>query len=427
VQTQAKKQNPREIQKQADHWKEMYEKLESEHTKVIPKSISRMTGKDKQKLDINEMTRIQTTIRDSIWRKVKFITDNVQAQDICKKIWQYIKSQKRDEALTETTFMMKYADFILADFAKYRTYKMSRMEESFKQYPGKYKPTLHDVVACLERNIQTDDEKMMEIFAWYWDSFLPAALGHSKLYTASERRYATVSECAPKDKPKKKHVTIENEAFAVLTFENNIKKWEYYEKLRPKYGRKVRFIPCKKQNKTDPDKIEECVVGGKQAIRIYSDDCRGQYTLADSGQSKYGGWSLQGLERYNELKEMADQGRENPKCKEIEEVSLAQVRNKYNIQDNAEDQEDIPRILLNRKENTAPKLATWNMSNFDDDDLPEITENNNDSGSAPRCSEESQLPPLQITTRYNSETTNMRRQPQPESQTLATTVATHSV
>jgi len=203
VQTQAKKQNPREIQKQADHWKEMYEKLESEHTKVIPKSISRMTGKDKQKLDINEMTRIQTTIRDSIWRKVKFITDNVQAQDICKKIWQYIKSQKRDEALTETTFMMKYADFILADFAKYRTYKMSRMEESFKQYPGKYKPTLHDVVACLERNIQTDDEKMMEIFAWYWDSFLPAALGHSKLYTASERRYATVSECAPKDKQKK--------------------------------------------------------------------------------------------------------------------------------------------------------------------------------------------------------------------------------
>jgi len=96
VQTQAKKPNPREIQKQADHWKEMYEKLESEHTKVIPKSISRMTSKDKQKLDINEMTRIQTTIRDSIWRKVKFITDNVQAQDICKKIWQYIKSQKRD-------------------------------------------------------------------------------------------------------------------------------------------------------------------------------------------------------------------------------------------------------------------------------------------------------------------------------------------
>ena len=53
---------------------------------------------------------------------------------------------------------------------------MSRMEESFKQYPGKYKPTLHDVVACLERNIQTDDEKMMEIFAWN-EPYLPPVFG----------------------------------------------------------------------------------------------------------------------------------------------------------------------------------------------------------------------------------------------------------
>jgi len=173
---------------------------------------------------------------------------------------------------------------------------MSRMEESYKQYTGKYKPTLEDVLLCLQCEVDTDDFLLMEIFAWYWDSFLPAALGHSKMYTASERRLQQISECTPKDKPRKKYVTIENEAFAVLTFENNIRKWENYEKLRPKYGKKVRFIPCKKQDPTQPDKVDECIVGGKQAIRIYSDACRGRYTLADSGQSKYGGWSLQGLE-----------------------------------------------------------------------------------------------------------------------------------
>jgi len=69
-------QQHKEIQKQADHWKEMYKKLESEHSTVIPKSIARMNGKEKQNLDINEVGRIQTTIHDSIWRKVKFITDN---------------------------------------------------------------------------------------------------------------------------------------------------------------------------------------------------------------------------------------------------------------------------------------------------------------------------------------------------------------
>jgi len=55
------------------------------------------------------------------------------------------------------------------------------------------------------------------------------------------------------------------------------------------------------------------VGGSKQAIRIYSDACRGLYTLANSGQSKYGGWSIQGFEQYNELKTtLAQQGRDNP-------------------------------------------------------------------------------------------------------------------
>ena len=117
-------------------------------------------------------------------------------------------------------------------------------------------------------------------------------------------------------------MTPKHEAFAVLNFKNNLSCWQYYAKLCPKYGH-LQFLLMKKKHPSNVDKVvEECVNGKASPLGIYSDKCKGKYTLSDNSQSKYGGWTAASMNWYKELLTVAKDGRTSITCEPLEKAAL---------------------------------------------------------------------------------------------------------
>ena len=142
----------------------------------------------------------------------------------------------------------------------------------------------------------------MAIFVWWWNNYLPGVAG-SKHWRFSIRTSQTISaattlgvQCIPKG----------TEAFAVLMYENCHPKWVKLMEVTAKFTKKV-VIPRKKENKE-------------------SDDYLGQYTSSRSGQSSYGGWSVEGKNRFNELTEKIEEGRAKDESPHLESECLGLVR-----------------------------------------------------------------------------------------------------
>ena len=62
---------------------------------------------------------------------------------------------------------------------------------------------------------------------------------------------------------------------------------------------------------------------------------RGKYSDASSGQSKYGGWSKEGLARYKVLRELIQQGRHRDDAPANEHFCLDLVKEKHGKLNNA--------------------------------------------------------------------------------------------
>jgi hypothetical protein len=57
----------------------------------------------------------------------------------------------------------------------------------------------------------------------------------------------------------------------------------------------------------------------------------GLYTSTTSGQNTYGGWTEEGLLRFNHYVAMNQEAREGPNCEQVEKNCLRMLRAKYNI------------------------------------------------------------------------------------------------
>jgi len=171
----------------------------------------------------------------------------------------------------------------------------------------------------------------------------------------------------------------EHEAFAVLTFENNLSRWQYYDTICAEYGH-LQFLPMKKKKSTDPDTVKEELVNGKPSLRIYSDKCKGKYTLSDNGQSKYGGWTEEGMLRYKELLGFAKAGRAKPTTtKVLEKETLKKVRASVGMTEEVGAADDAPALFKKTTKNA--DVNTWDFDESDPDDAEDGGDDDSDSDS----------------------------------------------
>jgi hypothetical protein len=177
---------------------------------------------------------------------------------------------------------------------------------------------------CKLRRSITEREK--QAFYWFFSTFIECVCGKKawgKLKYTSLVSKATLSNATPGKKVKYtacflisaltnnaipgKIVTISDEAFALLLYENYISKW----------------IEIAAENRNEEEGTPE--VGRDQRNKKKAEQRRrGKYTGAEAktGQCKFGGWSQKGMKRFNTLYALVKEDRASPQAAEMERKLL---------------------------------------------------------------------------------------------------------
>jgi hypothetical protein len=161
---------------------------------------------------------------------------------------------------------------------------------------------------CKLRRSTTRREK--EAFYWFFGSFLECVSG-KKAWGRRAKYTSLVSEAATTDKTQGKIVTVSDEAFALLLFDNYIDKW--VEMAAESTKEKEETLQGERDNQDKKKATERR---------------RGKYTgaSAKSGHCKFGGWSTKGMKRFNEFFALVKEDRASPQATAME-VKLLEICN----------------------------------------------------------------------------------------------------
>lgn len=175
---------------------------------------------------------------------------------------------------------------------------------------GKKMPTPKDMLnLAMRKDLEFDpndpkkNEENRELFLWYWDELLPKMAG-SKRWGYSIRNYGCISSyCYPDSDTK--YITSSDEAMIVVMFENCGQRFPYAAKCTKK-GEKIK--------EDHPDN-------------------QAKYSDSTAGQSKYGGWNLEGRTRYNKIRKLISKAKRDRKkeIKAIEKLTLKELRSKNGL------------------------------------------------------------------------------------------------
>lgn len=361
-----KKRDQQSLQHEIQELKRKLAKKSEDVTKfkeTVEAIESSTNAKQMLKKTMNKTTQleIKKAIKLKLWPKIKFLADERQEKQLTKMVFKAIGYKDKSEAFKQR-FIAQYTDFVVRTLNAHRTYIVSQLEKPVFALLDKRNVPLEDpnrILACLQRTLNPDDAEDLGLFTWYWDKYLPKVTGSLHLFAKAHRHYATISDAGPLNDPTIKYLTPQDEAFAVLVYESNRDKWMYFYQLK-KNNRGLKLVPCKRKLDGSVGKDDETEIKGEE-LRIYGTKAQAKYTVADAGQSKFGGWSKAGQQRFVDLKKMAKDARKTANCKTLEERSLQALRLTLKLTHATHEEELKSRRKknLNDDDNDEPRADTW--------------------------------------------------------------------
>ena len=156
----------------------------------------------------------------------------------------------------------------------------------------------------------------LEAFVWFFGNFLDCVSG-ARAWGGQQKYVDEVSKAEIKGVGGRiKLVTVSDEAFGLLLYENYVDKWiqKFHEERRTLLPS---MICTGNKKKSDAGRKKN----GDGATKI-----RGKYTKGTVGNCEFGGWSGKGLRRFNELCQTVDQDRQDPKASMMEGYLLKEIR-----------------------------------------------------------------------------------------------------
>ena len=254
------------------------------------RAMSYRTAKGLTMKNIRE--RIQVTLKTVIFRGVKFIT----CKEYFDKVMQVILDQEMPA--NPPQFVRMYKTIVMGALnTKRSTCEQSAQEAAMKLLKTKNHvdevdpPPYSMETLCKLRQSQTDDEK--EAFIWFAGELLECVCGKRAWGTRKKYR-ATISDATSNDTGAAV-VTVSDEAFALLLYDAYIDKWimRYHQDRR----------------------------GEPRSKRIV-----GKYTQTNGASTEYGGWSEEGIRRFNQLCEMIQDDRNSRNARDAEEWLMNSLR-----------------------------------------------------------------------------------------------------
>jgi hypothetical protein len=276
--------------------------------RIVKKALSYRNGPLEQKKHVAE--RIQVYVKGTIFRKMKFITSETILNHALRAVIEV------EEPHDEEDFVRIYKTCIVGAInGKRSTCEQggSRIVEKLlirKEYAsqGTVEPPFSMATLMKLRCGTTEREK--EAFLWFIGEFVACVSG-TKVW-GRKKYHCRVSEAVVDKGSQQLVVTVSDEAFALLLYENYIDKW--ITRFHIKHH------------------------GAK------SDTINGKYTSPVMNHLLFGGWSAEGVARFNELSAIVDQDRRSQGAKKAEEEVMLALRTvKYGDRVNVTDPDDEPR------------------------------------------------------------------------------------
>ena len=294
-------------------WQEkndIQKKLDSSHAKLL------LRGSSANNVDVSlPITKelkelIESQTKTILWGMVKFIQSPEEEMMAAKMLIKCADGLPDDSVATKEdreALANTYKGYIRKAIFQRRNYVAAEHKKVMvKRFMEKGSmPTVHQLLKCLRRQISSD--KDYEILEFYWEELLPKQVG-SCVWSKEVRNYTTICDAIRKDVTHKKlpMITPEDEAFTVLVIENSLERW--LTEVNEKNG-------VQQQERK------------KRPASYYN----GLFTLTDSGQNEWGGWTEEGLTLFNKYVDMNRAARKEKTTPDVERACLARLKKKYKI------------------------------------------------------------------------------------------------
>jgi hypothetical protein len=273
------------------HRKRQVFEIETEEVDLRKKAMSYRSAPREQQKHIVE--RIAVVVKGPIFRKMKIITSEKMFADAMRII---VEAEDPDD---EDDFVRIYKTCLVGGInakrstceqAGQRIVKKLLIRKGYTTEVDLDPPYSLETLVKL-RQSSTDEEK--EAFLWFIGDFIASVVG-TKVW-GRKKYYHRVSEAVIDKGGQDLVVTVSDEAFAILIYENYIDKWiaKFHMEQR-----------------------------GEKAIGMI----KGKYTSSVNDECLYGGWSTDGIARFNELCAIVKNDRLNEGAKEAEDAVLLALR-----------------------------------------------------------------------------------------------------
>jgi hypothetical protein len=231
----------------------------------------------------NIADRVTAYVRKHMFRVVKFISNEHMFGKAFKEVMDHECVANRDRV----KFQMLYESV----FNHALNSKRSTCEQAGKNIMMKelkrFKEEGTDMFSIdeLQKMRRATTEREKKAFLWFYGTFLECVCGLKQW--GMHKSTQLVSQASSSATKHGKLVTVSDEAFALLLFDNYNEKW-----LKA-------FQQEEQQRQLETPAIPQPRSGDREQSK--KDRVKGKYTAQRTGHCKYGGWSREGMARYNEF------------------------------------------------------------------------------------------------------------------------------
>lgn len=343
---------------------------------AMASNLSASSGKA-SKNGINREMEImmEKNIKLVSFKNCKFVSNDEQMNQFVEQVLDDLDLEGFDKATKEglekrQVWKATHGDRAITCQNQCRNYVTTQMKKAVEAYLATSNgqlPTLDSILQCAQRKLNIKDPINQETFQFYYEILLPKANGYGSDFSEKVRYYATISTAKSDDSAKYIDMTIATEAFGVITYENNYKKWmkEYELNQNPaRAGRQTRIVNLGNENNAASNNPEYYHIFERDHKELIS-----EYTKSNAGQEKYGGWTEKGMNRFIVIRRGVKAGRAKAYGKQWEADALTLMRQIRNITGkNYADQRRIQGKVAKGKVAKAASVGVVDLMESDPDD-----------------------------------------------------------
>ena len=324
--------------RKSDHINELNAKLYMANKQVDELSKAPSSKKKRVAQANNPITLIlRDTVKEKVWRSLKFVSSDKQMKQLAiitlKASGIYGKFDENGQLTQDgIQFIEDHASEINTILNEHRSNCQTAMKDVCMAYMKnknlKEMPSDAEFMKIIERSKDVDKD----LFAWWWEEYMPKAAGSAKIWNKKLKYYGRLSDHAPPNNPYQVYITPSTEAWGLLLILNCRQRWPKLLELKAKSSDRITYVTSAKK-------------GTEKAGTIYIDlhqspEFQGKYTKSDSGQKQFGGWSTEGLKKYTELMKKNKEARAKMETTVLEEEILGMLRKKNGIKGNTAEENE---------------------------------------------------------------------------------------